>query len=221
MANSYTSASLVEAELRATTVFSSSTVPSLASVTTWIDEESAQIDRDIGYSIAATQRTDIVDYDGSIDPVIYLQVAPVVTADTISYNTARLGSDDYSTSWVVKTEDTDFTVYTDKGTIEFLPGFSPSDGKKKFKLVYTAGYSTTPLVIQRLASKRTALRILNTLIQNNVSDRNDGGSISVGSINIVEPSNYGVGSYTQLKDDIDAITNDVTKDFGMRRYGNY
>lgn len=216
----YTTAELIQAELRASAAFDATTVPSLSDVTTWINEESAQIDYDLGYSVAPTQYDDVVDYES--ESTIYTKVAPVITVDTLLYNTERLGTVDYSTSWESKTEDTHFTVYNERGTIEPLfNNFSPQEGMKKFRIVYTAGYTDTPVVIQKLATKMVSLRVLNSLISANVNDRNDGGSISVGSISIVEPVSYGVSSYKTLGEDVKTLQKQVTEGFGVRRYGNY
>jgi len=220
MTYEYTNSTLIEAELRASSLFSATTVPSLVQLTTWITEESAKINHDAGYNIGSTQYVEYYDYDIN-ESSIYLKAVPVITVDTLQYNPYELGNSSYSAGWETKTADTDYTVYEEKGKIDMLSGFSPSDGRKKFKITYTAGYSEIPKTIQMLATKMTALRVLNSLIQSNVNDRNDGGSISVGSINIVEPSNYGVGSYTKLKNDIDDLRKDLITGFGVNRYGSY
>ncbi len=217
----YTTAELIQSELRASEAFASTTVPSLTDVTTWIEEESAQIDDDLGYSLAATQYDELYDYTSN-ENSIYTKVSPVISVDTLSYNSYQLGTSDYSTGWTDKVEDTDFTVYLNKGKIDFLTSnFSPQDGAKKIRLIYTAGYTSTPLVVQKLATKMTSLRILNTLISSNVNDRNDGGSISVGSISIVEPVSYGVSSYKTLQDDVKELQDKVLEGFGVMRYGAY
>jgi hypothetical protein len=66
-----------------------------------------------------------------------------------------------------------------------------------------------------------AERVLNSLISQNVNETNDGGSISVGSISIVEPSSYGVNSYKQLKTDIEELKKSIYGTFGVYRYGSY
>ena len=47
------------------------------------------------------------------------------------------------------------------------------------------------------------------------------GSVSVGSISIVEPASYGVNSYKTLRTEIDAMKEDLSKQFGVYRYTNY
>src|SRR6056297_2111808 len=176
----YTTADLIQSELRASEAFSSTTIPSLSDVTSWIEEESSQIDFDLGYSLAPTEYEEVYDYNMDED-ALYTTVAPIITVDTLQYNPYQIGMSEYSTGWVTKVEDTDYTVYKNKGKIvPILTNFAPSDGAKRFKVNYTAGYSVTPPVIQKLATKMVSLRALNSLIASNVNDRNDGGSISVG-----------------------------------------
>lgn len=217
----YTTATLIEAELRASTAFSATTLPTLSQVTTWIEEESADIDNELGYSIASTQYDEYYDFDSNHD-TLFTAVAPIISVDTLLYATAPITSSDYSTSWETKTQGTHFYVKKDRG--EILPIWSqwqPKSGEQRIRLIYTAGYATTPAVYQKLATKMVAARVLDSLIYNNVNDRNDGGSISVGSISIVEPGNYGVTSYERLLTDISDLKKKVTEGFGVHRYGYY
>lgn len=216
----YTTPELVQAELRASIAFDATTVPSLTDVTTWIDEESNSIDNDVGYTINATQYDETFSFSG--EDKIYARVAPIISVDTLYYNTSGIGSSDYSTSWSTKAEGTDFYVTKDRGEIiPIFTNFSPSEREQNIRLIYTAGYVTPPAVYRKLATKMVSSRVLSSLLYNNVNDRNDGGSISVGSISIVEPGNYGVGSYDRLQKDIDALKQQVTSGFGVHRYGNY
>lgn len=212
----YTSATLVEAELRASEVFSGSTIPTLTQVTTWIEEESALIDQKAGSISAATTYTEFVDYEGS--DIILLKHSPIITVSSVAYNTNPLGSS-LGEAWVTKTADTDYTLYEGKGKILLLPlNFSPADGPKRFRIVYSAGYSTTPYPVQALATKKVALRVLDTLLSSNVNEANDGGEVSVGSIRIVEPGNYGGRSLLQLKDTVRQLENEVAVGTGVYRY---
>lgn len=217
----YCTVDQVEAELRATSEFASTTIPSLAQVTDWIDEESAQIDYELGYSIASTQYDEVYDYNTDEDK-LFTRVSPIISVDTLLYNTTSIGNTGYSTGWVEKTENTDFFVKKDRGEIPIIStNWLPKDGVQNIRLIYTAGYSTTPEVYQKLATKLVAQRVLNTLIQNNINEGNDGGSISVGSINIVEPESYGVNSYRELANDIADLKTQITQGFGVHRYSQY
>ncbi len=215
----YTTAGLIESELRASAVFSESTSPTLADVTTWIEQESNQINTDSARVWGQTTYTDVINYYG--EDIIQVKNAPVISVTSVKYSEGSLGTDEYSLTTVM-TEDTHYTVDKEKGTITILTrNWSPKYGLKRISIEYSAGYATTPITIQKLATKMVALRVLNTLIQSNVSEGNDGGSISVGSISIVEPASYGVNSYNQLSKDITTLKGELTTGFGVHRYINY
>lgn len=213
----YTTASLIEAELRATTAFSGSTNPTLTTVNTWIDEITSYIDGLTGQSWESTQYTEYFDYQGV--PELYTRRSPVITVDSLSYNT---NSDGEAPSYVARTEDVDFVVYDDLGQIKINTNkFQPKTNHKKgIKLTYTAGYASVPARVQMLATKMATQRVLSSLLNDNVESRNAGGSISVGSINIVEPGNYGIGTYQELKSGIEQLKDEISHSgFKVHRYG--
>ena len=212
----YATASLVQAELRATTAFSESTNPSLATVTEWIGQTDDYIDSVTGQSWSSTNYVEYFDYEGV--PELYPRHTPIVVINSLSYNTVADGE---APIYASKTENTDYVV-DDIGRIRInLNKWSPVVGRKKgIKLDYDAGYSTVPARVQMLATKLVTERVLSSLLSSNVEERNAGGSISVGSINIVEPGDYGVGTYKQLKSDIKDLQEQVTNSgFRVHRYG--
>lgn len=213
----YTTTSKIEAELRATASFSASTIPTLAQATEWIEEVTDYIDALAGQSFESTTYTEYHDYNPS-DRNIYLRHTPVVTLTSVSYNVSNVG---VAPSYVDKTENEDFVFYDDEGRIEINYNTWQPDPShpKAVKIVYNAGYSSVPGRISMLATKLVAKRVLDSLIMNNVNERNAGGSISVGSINIVEPNDYGLGSYSKLGVDIEDLKRELLyKDFRMYRY---
>lgn len=219
MTYSYTTASKIGAELRVSTEFSASTVPTLTTVNEWITEESEQINKDSARVWGSTEYTDVIDYNG--EDFITLKHTPIISVSNVLYSEYALGTDSYGLT-ATKTEDTDYTVDKERGIVRPLfNNWSPKDGLKRISITYTAGYATTPLIVQKLASKKVALRVLNSLIFSNVNEGNDGGSVSVGSISIVEPASYGVNSYKQLQTDIQDLEKDISKNFGVHRYNNY
>lgn len=216
---SYTTAELVQNELQAASAFDATTLPSLSTITTWIEEESAQIDNDAGTTFASTTDTIDIDYDG--EEVLPMKGSPIISVNSLTYNTNPLG---YSggTAYTTLAEESHYSIYDNRGEIVLLlENFSPKSGRKRFKIDYTYGYATTPDVVQKLATKKVALRVLNTLIQKNINERNDGGSVTVGSISIVEPNSYGVNSYKELVNEIKDLEMRVTKDDGVHRYDLY
>lgn len=214
----YTDATKIEQELRATTQFSASTVPTLSSVNRWITETENYIDSLAGQSFGSTAATEYFDYDLS-DKSIYLRHTPFISLQEVAYNVSALG---VVPSYVEKTEDEDFTLYEDDGRIQINPNRWKPDPShpKAVRVKYTYGYSSVPGRVAMLATKMVAKRVLDTLLFNNVNEANSGGSISVGSINIVEPANYGVGTYKELGTEIAKLKEDVlNQDFKVFRNG--
>jgi hypothetical protein len=64
-----------------------------------------------------------------------------------------------------------------------------------------------------------ASRVLDSLFAGNTNSGETGGSISVGSISIVDPANVGVGTYRELKTGIKELQNDLVRNFSVYRYG--
>jgi hypothetical protein len=215
----YTTAEKVQAELQATSAFDTTTLPTLSQVTDWIEEESAQIDNDTNSAFSQITETIVLDYNG--EEVIPLKGSPIISVSQFLYDTNTLGNS-AGAAWIAQTEGSQYSVYNDRGEILLLlNNFTPKEGFKKFTIEYVHGYATTPAIVQKLATKKVALRILNTLIAKNINERNDGGSTSVGSISIIEPVSYGVGSYKQLKEDIHELEKSISKTDGIYRYDIY
>jgi len=212
---SYTTAALVEAELRATESFGAGTNPTLDTVNEWIQEESAYIN-DLGQRIYGTDtKTIYLDYNGEEE--IYLDVAPLISIDSFEYNTADADRGQ-TESLVSKTEGTDFIVKSDLGKIKFTTQFNPVMGSNKFKITLTYGYASTPLSVQMLCTKLVTDRVLSSLLNDNMNQGNSGGSISVGSINIVEPADFGMGSYNRLQDDVANLKKELINSTSLYRY---
>lgn len=213
----YTTATKIESELRATTVFSGSTNPTLDSVNEWIAEITDYIDSLSGQSFESTSYTEYFDHNGSAD--MYVRRTPIIAITSLSENE---NNDGEAASYVAKTEDVDFVTYNETGILKVnVNKWRPSSAKKKgIKVVYTAGEATVPGRVSMLTTKMVTERVLSTLMNDNIESRNAGGSISVGSINIVEPGDYGVGTYKQLKSDIADLKNEITStNFRVHRYG--
>jgi hypothetical protein len=192
MVYSYTTASLVEAEIRADAAFSSSTTPTLSSVNNWINEESALINlmtHEI-YSSTTVSST-YVDYDGS--GILRFPHAPLISITSIEYNVYGEG---LASSWVALTEgiDKNYISYLDEGEACFVSGVNvtvnvlPRAGKQRLRLSYVYGYNTVPTEIQRLCTLMVAKRVIMSLI--NSQANSEGGEIQVGTIRVADPSNF-------------------------------
>ena len=72
-----------------------------------------------------------------------------------------------------------------------------------------------------LGTKIVAKRILDTVLQKDVREKQSGKSISVGSINIVKPADFGVKQYNTLGSEIEQIKSEIANGTGVYRYTNY
>lgn len=216
----YTTADLVKAELSTTESFGTATVPTEAQLTTWIGEISDYIDTLNGSSVGTLAYTEFIDYDGDAER-IQLKNVPINSVTSFQYSTVALSSTDYP-QWENQTEDTDFTVYGDRGELFIIKEqFKPKAGNKRLKVVYNAGNATIPGRIQMLATKMAAKRTIDAVMAKDVREKQSGKSISVGSISIVKPAQFGVAQYQTLTSEIDQIKKELLGGSGVYRYTNY
>jgi hypothetical protein len=213
----YTTPALVQAEIRGVP-FTASTVPSIQNINNWIEEESAEIALSYGFDFTENAIETYLDYDH--EEFLTLKVSPVISVSSVLYATSDISSTDYNDSWVLKEEGKDYIIYNNEGTIyPLFNNWQPKDGYKRIKVIYTAGYAEIPPQIRKLCTKKVALRTLMSLINQNVNEANDGGSISVGSISIVEPAGISVNTIKELKNDVRELENKIAnKSFGIYRY---
>ena len=215
MANQYTTVSLVEAEIRASAVFSSDTTPTLATVNTWIEQESKDIELKTGTVFASTVvSSELNDYNG--DGIFRFQAAPLISIDKVEYN---VNSNNVAASYVTLETGNGYNYleYLEEGEMEFISGnlstnkIHPVQGKKKFMLSYTKGYATTPLEIQKLATLLVAKRTITTLI--NSQSNTEGGSIQVGTIRVTDPSNFSLDYVKGMSGSINDLYNSIGQNF--------
>lgn len=215
----YTTAALVEAEVRATTPFSPSTTPTLSQVEVWIAEETAFVDRLLGESFSQnTASSVLVDYDGS--GILTLPHSPVISITSIQYN---VNSHLVSPSWITLESGfgKNYLEYLDEGEIEFINGgegtyhVSPIGGKKKFRLTYSYGYASVPLDIQKLTTLLVSKRVIQTLISSQANS--EGGEIRVGTIMVADPTSFSNNYLVNLNKDIDDTLSKMRRDFKVFR----
>lgn len=219
MAYEYTTLQLVSAELQTTTQFSPSTTPSSGDVLEWIAEESAYING-LANTIfgSTTYSSEYIDYDGEND--LLLENSPLLSVTSVEYNHYPIGSS-LGSSWETMVAEEDYTVYTDRGIIRILSNWNPDPGTKRIRVTYVAGYEVIPYQVRKLCTKLVAERVLSTLIAKNINERNDGGTVSIGSVSITEPSAYGIQSFKQLKNDIESLKEEIlSKKFTVYRLGH-
>lgn len=197
---SYCTPGDVEEELRAENSFSSSTYPSLSTVQEWIQQES-DIINDMTNSVYSSQTVteEVYDYNGD-DEYIMPSKLPLISLTTLEYNDANEGE---TPNWVTKTEDTDYYVYEDRGTIEFIySNFAPKPGKRRLRLTYNYGTSVVPSRVKKLTTLIVTLRVIESLYNKNVNEGDVGGTTSVGVVNIVEPDNLGLNIVKNIQERI-------------------
>lgn len=211
MANQYTTLSLVEAEVRASTPLSASTIPTSTSVITWIEESSKEIELKTGELFSSTVASSILfDYDG--ENIFRLPFSELISIDKVEYNKEPIN---YTPNWVVLQNGGvyDYITYLPEGEIHFVSGVSssnnviPLSGKQRLRISYKYGSNSTPLHIQRLATLLVAKRIILSLATNQANTA--GGEIQIGTIRITDPSSYGIQYLNNMNSEIDRLYKDI------------
>jgi len=218
MTYTYTTPANVKAELRAPEDFASYTFPSLDDVNLWIAQESEEVNVLSGRVWGSTAYSEIIDYNG--EETITLKNAPVLSVTNVLYATAPLGSDTYSLS-DTKVANRDYAIYPEEGEVVLLSAWNPLPGRKRIQINYTAGYSTVPGQITKLVTKKVTKRVIDTLLSKDVNEKQSGKSVSVGSISIVKPADFGVKQYTTLKSDIDELESKLLNSTTAYRIGGH
>jgi len=212
----YTTIEKVSAELNGLLI-TSDTIPSIDTVTNWITETDAEIDRRAGKTYAQSTYVDIMDIRDGDCGVFRLSTTPVISITSLEYNAENLGD---TPVWTEKTEAVDFFMYEDTGEIEATPKWSNiKSGNKRLKVTYEAGHATTPGYITSLASKMVAKKVISAKL--NETSSQDGGSISVGSISISDPTNFSISYIKNLNYDINEGFKKLVSGFKVPRYTRY
>lgn len=101
-----------------------------------INQATELIERYTGRRFASTVYTDEM-YDADGGSTINLRNYPVITFTSISYRSGSENINDWQTI-----DSTDYFIDTNAGIVEFL--FDIGQGWQKYKVTYTAGYTTIP-----------------------------------------------------------------------------
>lgn len=211
----YTTAAIVQSELRLTAAFSSSTYPSLDDVNRYIQEACKEIDiiSNQTYSpVTVTQ--ELHDFSG-LQNIFQFPVTGLVSVDTVEYNVNGSG---VTPSYVTLTEgyDKDYITYLANNEIQFIGGANgtlkgmPKFGLKRFRMTYTKGQSTIPYEIEHLATLMVAKRVISTLLNYQANTKQ--GTISVGPIRVADPSTFSPNYITQMQKDIIQLRHDIGLD---------
>ena len=167
-----------------------SSTPTSTTVNGWIGEAEEEIVLKSGNLYGTTTITDeIQDYDGG--GITRTDYAPIASITSV-YKEVN-GINAASESWVELTEgrilSTDFYTYKSEGEILYHGTNLPTAGYQNIKLTYIAGNDTIPDPVKRLATVMVAQRVIGA-VQNN-SATTEGGTVSVGTISVSDPTKFG------------------------------
>jgi len=185
----YTNISSISEELGGFTIDNDST-PNNTTVNSWIDEADAIINERTGKVWTSnTASSEYYDYDGSGS--LFTQQSPIISITKLEKEVNGINAE--SESWTELTEGRlntqDFIVYKPEGEIVFHGQSMPMAGYQNIRISYTYGKTSCPNIIQRLATMMVARRVINSVINN--TSTSEGGSLSVGTIKISDPSIFG------------------------------
>lgn len=211
----YSSPEYVQAEIRSTTAFSSSTIPTYDSVNRFIFEASKEIDviSNQKYS-QVTVTNELHDFSG-LQNIFQFPINGLLSVTKVEYNINGAG---VAPSWVTLTEgaDADYTVYANNNEIQFNGGVNavlkglPKFGYQKFRLSYIYGSTDIPYEIQHLCTLMVAKRVISTLINYQANTKQ--GNIGVGPIRVSDPSNFSMSYLNQMSKDIIQLRHDIGLD---------
>ena len=97
----------------------------------------------------------------------------------------------------------DYIFYPEEGEILFHGTQKPISGKQNICLTYIWGQESTPVDIKRLATLITAKRTIQTIVGGSAT--NEGGSVSVGTISVSDPSEFGNRRLERMGTEIDRL----------------
>jgi len=200
---SYTTVTEISNELNGYTL-NSTTVPSSTTVSGWIEEASKEIDlRTNTIWSSATVSSEYYDYDGS--GMLRLDKSPTISMTEVLAESS--GIDASSATWYeleegrIRTKD--FIFYPEEGELLFHGTQKPIAGRQNICLTYVWGQTSTPVDIKRLATLITAKRTIQTIVGGSAT--NEGGSVSVGTISVSDPSEFGNRRLERMGTEIDRL----------------
>lgn len=217
----YTTAAYVQSEIRSTTAFSSSTIPSDTDVSRWIYEASREIDLLTNQSYISNVVTNqVLDYSG-MSPIFSVPISGLISVEKVETNVTSYGA---TPSWVTLTEgvDYDYTVYLDSNEIQFNIGANstlhsyPRAGYRSIRLSYTYGSTNVPYEIEHLATLMVAKRAVSTLV--NFQANSLMGEVTVGPVSVTDPSQFSINYMKGLGDEITRLKDGLGLGFKVFKF---
>jgi hypothetical protein len=204
----YTTQALVLADLGVTSsTITASSVPSTSDISNWISEAKAEIDSFTGRAWESTSvSNEYYDYDGT--GILMLKNTPVISISSLQTEIMGVGAT--TSSWDTLTEGRtgadNFELYSDIGVVKFhssTNGKWARTGSKSIRVSYSYGQSSVPLLIQRLATLIVSERYIMSFA--NASAGQLGGSISVGTIKVSDPTNFSINRLMSIRNEKDRL----------------
>lgn len=205
----YTTQALVAGEVGVdNTTITAASIPSTTDISNWISEAKAEIDWWTGKvwestSISSTT-WEYYDYNGSSNGTLILNNKPVLSVEVVQTEVNGVGAT--ASSWVTltngRTNADNFELSLNEGLLRFhqsTNGYKPMPGSRSIRVAYTYGYSTVPLLVQRLATLIVAERYIKALA-NQVSTQT-GLTITVGAVKVTDPGLFSLGRLRDIKEE--------------------
>ena len=180
----------------------STTTPTSTVVTGWITEASNEIELATGRLFSTTTfSSSIFDYDGS--GKLILPYKPVNSISLLKYEKNGLGATPESWTTLTEGRTNDYILYKEEGWIDFFGNTIPTYGRQNVCVSGNYGEATVPSIITKAASKMVAMRVISGVV--NSQSKDEGGTVSVGTITVTDPSTFGLDNSRQLQTDIDKL----------------
>jgi hypothetical protein len=218
----YTTTTQVSAEIGGVTIDGSS-VPTNTTVDLWIADAKEEIDERCGRTFESTAITSAAyefhDYDGS--GIIKLNNYPIISIESLAVEVNGLSgaSADWQTLTEGRTSAGHFIFYDTLGVIAFHANAlatQPVAGSQNIRVEYTHGASALPLNVARLATLLVAQRYLQSVASKTATQ--EGGSVSVGTISVSDPTNYANVRLKEYSAEITDLFNKLIGKFKVRNY---
>jgi hypothetical protein len=211
---SYTTTVDVSTELGGVSISTSST-PTTATVQSWISDASDEIDqltgRIWGVNAVTSDSYEYVDYDGS--GRIRLKNYPIISIESVEYDSKGIGATSTTWSSIVegRTSATHYISYKEEGILFLHSNVAVPYGMQNVRVAYTYGHTTTPRHIKRLCALIVAKRYIMSVANKGASV--EGGSVSVGSISVSDPTSYVLNHLGRIETEIDFLLEKVNSTF--------
>jgi len=203
MAEQYTSVTNVSNELNGMTI-NSSTTPSSSVVSGWIDEARNEIDLTTGMIWTSTvASSEYHDYDGGGILRTYQKPILLITELLAESNGMNATSEGWYSLSEGRLITDDFIKYANPGEVVFHGTKMPIMGNQNICISYTYGFETVPTKITRIATLIAARRTIESIQSGSAT--NEGGTVSVGTITVSDPTQFGTGRLKQIDDELKTL----------------